>query len=119
MRISDWSSDVCSSDLVDRLLRGRQLELAGAAHTVALRVRRPAHRDGVGGKQPLSLEFAARGEDAAGRTVARPGDRTADRHQARRMPVGTERRAAAHAGAGTGTNGRVAEREKGGWAGRV
>src|SRR3546814_21021101 len=27
MRISDWSSDVCSSDLVESLLRGRSREL--------------------------------------------------------------------------------------------
>src|SRR3546814_6999897 len=31
MRISDWSSDVCSSDLLDRVERGRRFALAVAA----------------------------------------------------------------------------------------
>src|SRR3546814_17023007 len=32
MRISDWSSDVCSSDLLEEACRlGRQIDLAGAA----------------------------------------------------------------------------------------
>src|SRR3546814_6946791 len=32
MRISDWSSDVCSSDLAENLARDRAKELFGAEH---------------------------------------------------------------------------------------
>src|SRR3546814_1655057 len=52
MRISDWSSDVCSSDLTDRkLLQHRRPLTGGGIHAVAATIRiEPRHR--TGRKQP-------------------------------------------------------------------
>src|SRR3546814_478622 len=51
MRISDWSSDVCSSDLFD-------VEAAGAGKACGKRLRAP-HAAEAGGEDPLALEAAA------------------------------------------------------------
>src|SRR3546814_15982346 len=56
MRISDWSSDVCSSDLVDHHLGGGLGPLPVAAHHL-----RPAHAD---------LTLLARQQHAKGRLEA-------------------------------------------------
>src|SRR3546814_15172618 len=73
MRISDWSSDVCSSDLTHRIiaLGGRMGERAGAV------MRRKAHfqtsfKTGSGG----GCEHGGAGEDRAFETI---GDAAGDR----------------------------------------
>src|SRR3546814_17500630 len=49
MRISDWSSDVCSSDLSSRDRRLREAADAGAAGSALRRTGWPPHRRGGGG----------------------------------------------------------------------
>src|SRR3546814_13074343 len=51
MRISDWSSDVCSSDLVDRRIAQADLvgEAVGRLHREARAVQRLVQRDIAGG----------------------------------------------------------------------
>src|SRR3546814_16474662 len=56
MRISDWSSDVCSSDLPQRVMRDR-------AHLA--RQRQFAENDGVGGHRPLAARRDPRRRDRA------------------------------------------------------
>src|SRR3546814_6393553 len=43
MRISDWSSDVCSSDLIDRVLQAREAAAVDAVRRTA-RLRGKRHR---------------------------------------------------------------------------
>src|SRR3546814_16757864 len=66
MRISDWSSDVCSSDLVTGPL-ARSLARREAAQRRALRIAI------VGAGGAARAAFAADGPDALARFVAHPG----------------------------------------------
>src|SRR3546814_3459628 len=69
MRISDWSSDVCSSDLVDRIGQHLQPRGAKAGH-------RPRHVPGRGHQQPgppVALPDQRRRQAGVLRRVARLG----------------------------------------------
>src|SRR3546814_4350319 len=75
MRISDWSSDVCSSDLPARNGRLERLARGGARH-----LRRPAPPQ-IGGKRRDILRRSARATE--------PGSRD-DRHRSEERRVGKE-----------------------------
>src|SRR3546814_13862278 len=66
MRISDWSSDVCSSDLLVQRRTGARLPAAVAAH------RPPVVPAGTGLRHRAALALAA-GAVAAGKTPGSPG----------------------------------------------
>src|SRR3546814_2929060 len=68
MRISDWSSDVCSSDLVPRGLRAAQ-----GAGPVAARDRR-AHADQREHRRKTRWQGAAAADALAGPRCGRRGD---------------------------------------------
>src|SRR3546814_14176400 len=71
MRISDWSSDVCSSDLDDILVLGVQAAVLKLGHGIA-------KADAVGGSQIIErLHYAARA-DAGRLDVARLVDASGD-----------------------------------------
>src|SRR3546814_18983457 len=89
MRISDWSSDVCSSDLASRYVDGRRLHRAGLFAGVAVDVAHPGDRDLIAarvepaGRRRLQQRLDRRGVDAP-RTVALVGP-----HQAADPPLCT------------------------------
>src|SRR3546814_8782740 len=70
MRISDWSSDVCSSDLASRYVDGRRLHRAGLFAGVAVDVAHPGDRDLIAarvepaGRRRLQQRLDRRGVDA-------------------------------------------------------
>src|SRR3546814_6681469 len=68
MRISDWSSDVCSSDLYARDVLAVQPAIAGVRHGCNHRVISPVQRRGV----ELKTIFMCR--------LLRIGERIVDRH---------------------------------------
>src|SRR3546814_3240916 len=78
MRISDWSSDVCSSDLADHVVQGL-LALGEGDHQVA-----DAQQDGAEDGGEVAREPAP---ETAARAVA-ADDLDPDRHLARRGLVG-------------------------------
>src|SRR3546814_12324849 len=66
MRISDWSSDVCSSDLKDKVLQRKALGIGES--------RRPEFGQGSSirieiDKNPAAPQFAADGQQSRGRLV--------------------------------------------------
>src|SRR3546814_13742262 len=71
MRISDWSSDVCSSDLIDDVpdaYRAAGAAVVGAAMIEA--VRRPRRKEGADGVADIGEVPLGRGiADADGRTA--------------------------------------------------
>src|SRR3546814_14820186 len=100
MRISDWSSDVCSSDLLSRVLRvpprargadrARGAAARGAAHHLAAALRAAAQQGAAAGlddsPRPLPLRPPGRAQAAArpGRRRPAPASR---RRAARRRPA--------------------------------
>src|SRR3546814_2751096 len=75
MRISDWSSDVCSSDLEHLLRRGDPLEEGprGLVHADVGRLRGEHHGDQQGvGVHVLQLALGLR--ESGGKTVEEGGD---------------------------------------------
>src|SRR3546814_6541972 len=77
MRISDWSSDVCSSDLQDALIF--------RIHVAAARIERP-----VGGRREIELCLDT--PDAAVATVCRDGRRPVLERQLDAVILGVEHR---------------------------
>src|SRR3546814_5395702 len=67
MRISDWSSDVCSSDLPPRQVRARHRPASRLAHELA----RPAHRPGAAGA--TDVEGGVEGSPRPSRRLAAQG----------------------------------------------
>src|SRR3546814_13749559 len=87
MRISDWSSDVCSSDLLHREIRARQ-ERQG--RTVRRRHARRHDRGAVGeGARP---EILLTDQGQAGLVRGQDGGRAGRQRKARRVPAGTPER---------------------------
>src|SRR3546814_10970265 len=89
MRISDWSSDVCSSDLLARTLHRRAWQVAGG-HVVAVqraiahqRVESGAHA--LGGLQHRLVVGALHGEHAANVGGAEFGAQVGVRSDKRRV----------------------------------
>src|SRR3546814_3007309 len=87
MRISDWSSDVCSSDLVAAGQRPRSRRRVGAANVEALDERAGVTADGAAPQQAEAAEpWVARGfenQDFLDRQVADDGEGVAGlRHAA-------------------------------------
>src|SRR3546814_14085109 len=88
MRISDWSSDVCSSDLADRIGDGivariaelgtdpeqarEHARLDDAPPVIVDAVGKPARAAGVGGDHSPQIERAAVGEDQPSPDHQRP-----------------------------------------------
>src|SRR3546814_12283611 len=97
MRISDWSSDVCSSDLVDRIRGGVERADGGDADRPAL-AEQIAAREG-------QREQASRDEphaDAPGRHVLRFSHAGADGGTRTRTPKGiADFKSAAYTGSAT------------------
>src|SRR3546814_5858837 len=80
MRISDWSSDVCSSDLLHRQVRNRGAELrvpvdeALVAIEQALVVKLDEHLDDGGGKALVHREALVRPVARRAQAAELPGD---------------------------------------------
>src|SRR3546814_8916722 len=75
MRISDWSSDVCSSDLREHVLTRVLAELIGAeARKIRMRGRRADLRDLGLGEDRCSSQRGGGGEAADGQHEAGRGD---------------------------------------------
>src|SRR3546814_11792659 len=85
MRISDWSSDVCSSDLEDRVAAAQRLgDVADAA-------RRQRHHVALGDKDGGAIAFEADGFAAAGVHVGSWACGVAVRRVASARTAGTPR----------------------------
>src|SRR3546814_14304044 len=83
MRISDWSSDVCSSDLREHVLTRVLAELIGAeARKIRMRGRRADLRDLGLGEDRCSSQRGGGGEAADGQHEAGRGD---ERSEERRV----------------------------------
>src|SRR3546814_7264935 len=117
MRISDWSSDVCSSDLLDHDLAG-----VGGGGAVDLRDRRGADRGRIDrGEQRIERLAEARAHRLANRVERHRGQRVLEAQQvaggflADQIGPGRERLAELDRGGGTydGMEARVATLESG------
>src|SRR3546814_16334711 len=79
MRISDWSSDVCSSDLAEEVGDGR-MEVDAAVRLAAVQVERDREDGQLGGDEQVQQHFApaeleqATGEEIPGRSKHRKTD---------------------------------------------
>src|SRR3546814_18319669 len=85
MRISDWSSDVCSSDLVDDVVLRTDPLIGATSHLLTIEIERR--------RNPVSLERILRiaaGDDSARFMINRKSGKSALRTRARALMEETE-----------------------------
>src|SRR3546814_2169620 len=105
MRISDWSSDVCSSDLLARCIIIKEKQRLGALHDQVVRT----HRDQVDADPVVLARFDREFQLGADAVVRRNEQGVVE---PRRLQV-EETAKTAQVGVGTGTARRTGERSDG------